>query len=187
MDEDTTKKSNDESQTTNDEAQESFDVSPSTENEEETTKEVIKEVEVEVNVDYKDKWMRAQADYQNLQKEIAQKRSQWVKMSEVQVLEAFIPVYDNFKKAAAHTPEEGGNWNAWAQGISFIQKQFGDILNQFNVEEIKTVGEKFDIELHEAAGEEESDKESGTILKEVDAGYKANGKIIKPAKVIVAK
>lgn len=150
------------------------------------SKEVIKEVEVEVNVDYKDKWMRAQADYQNLQKEIADKRSQWVKMSEIQVLEAFIPVYDNFKKAAAHTPEDGGNWDAWAKGIGFIQKQFGDILSQFNVEEIKTVGEKFDIELHEAAGEEESEKESGTILKEVDAGYKANGKVIKPAKVIIA-
>lgn len=148
-------------------------------------KEVVKEVEV--HLDYKDKWLRAQADYQNLQKEIAQKRSEWVKMSEVQVLEAFIPVYDNFKKAASHTPEDDGNWKAWAAGIGYIQKQFGDILKQFNVEEIKTVGEPFNIELHETAGEEESDKEPGTIVKEVDAGYMANGRVLKAAKVIVAK
>lgn len=142
----------------------------------------------EENVDYKDKFLRAQADYQNLQKEISEKKSQWIKMSEVQILEEFIPVYDNFKKAASHTPEEGGNWEAWAKGIGFIQKQFADILAQYKVDEMKTVGEKFDPTKHEAVGEEPSEEyESGTIIREIDAGYMAGERVVKTAKVITAE
>ena len=75
--------------------------------------------EVEVNVDYKDKWMRAQADYSNLVRETAEKRSEWAAMSEWQILEEFIPVYDNFKKAFSVKEQE--TWNKeqenWKKGI----------------------------------------------------------------------
>jgi len=63
-----------------------------------------------------------------------------------------------------------------------------DILKNYQVEEIKTVGEKFDPRFHEAIGEEESEgSEPGTILKEVEGGYKRGDKVIKPARVIVSK
>ncbi len=138
--------------------------------------------------EYKAGWQRAQADYKNLVKEVENNRSELVKLSERQILEDFIPVYDNFKKAFAMEQgtmsKEQENWTA---GIGFIKKQFGDILKNYNVEEIKTVGGKFDPELHEALSEEESDQEPGTILKEMDSGYIKDGKVIKAAKVIVSK
>lgn len=136
--------------------------------------------------EYKAGWARAQADYQNLQKEMDQKRSEWVQMSEIQVLEEFIPVYDNFKKAFAVEIDGDDKLKSWKQGIEYIMKQFGDILKQHDVEEIKTVGEQFDPNLHEAMGEEEG-KEEGVILKEIESGYLANGKVLKVAKVIVTK
>lgn len=147
----------------------------------------IKEAE-----DYKAGWQRAQADYKNLQKEISEMRSEWVRMSEQQILEDFIPVYDNFKKAFVHHPElegdeAGKKIKNWIDGVGFIMKQFENVLKSHSVEEIKTVGEIFNPEQCEAVGEEESDQPEHTILKEVDAGYMMKGKVIKVAKVIVAK
>jgi molecular chaperone GrpE len=140
--------------------------------------------------EYKSGWQRALADYKNLQKESADMRGVWAKASEQYILEEFVPVYENFKKAFAHkdamTDEK--SWKQWAEGIGYIQKQFGDILKNYQIEEIKTVGEKFDPRYHEAIGEEESgEAESGVILKEVEGGYKRGDKIIKPARVIINK
>ena len=137
--------------------------------------------------EYKAGWQRAQADYKNLQKEIQDKKQEWLEYSKEQILEEFIPVYENFKKAYAHHPKEGDKaWEAWSQGVGFIMKQFGDILKNQGVEEIKTVGEQFDHHLHEAVSEEDGEEE-GLILKEVESGYKMGEKVIRVAKVIVSK
>ncbi len=138
---------------------------------------------------YKSGWIRAQADYQNLQKEVEAKRGELVRMSEAQILEEFLPVYTNFKTAFYHAPKEGEekNWQNWSAGIGFIMKQFSDILKQYDVEEIKTVGEMFNPELHDAVGEEVSDAPPHTILREVETGYTMKGKVLKVAKVIVCK
>src|SRR3989338_251193 len=139
---------------------------------------------------HKTKWLRAQADYQNLKKEIEKMRGEWAAMSELHILEEFIPVYDNFKKAFVHDVSEGDvtRWENWKKGIAYIQKQFGDILRAHQIEEIKTTGEPFDPERHEAVGEEKKDDTpSGIILKEIDGGYMLNGKVVKVAKVIIAE
>src|SRR3989344_8285927 len=119
--------------------------------------------------EYKANWQRALADYRNLQKETAAMRSQWAQMSEENILQNFIPVYENFKKAFnASLPAGGDNekqWQGWKQGIEYIMKQFGDVLKSYNVQEIKKVGEQFDPRLHEAVSEEEGE-EAGVILKE---------------------
>lgn len=140
--------------------------------------------------EYKLGWQRALADYQNLQKETSSRRGEWAQMSKLQILEEFIPVYDNFKKAFASKTADG--WNReqenWAMGIQFIMKQFGDVLKNHQIEEIKTVGERFDTARHEAVGEEAVDgKEAGVILREAEGGYTLGGRVVKVAKVIVAK
>ncbi len=142
--------------------------------------------------DYKSKWMRALSDYQNLQKETAIQRSEWVRMSELQVIEEFLPVYSNFRKAFAVTGNnESGIMNqesSWGKGIGYIMKQFGDVLKAHGVEEIKTTGEVLDTAKHEAVGEEESEEvESGRIVREVETGYMMKGKVVRVAKVVVAK
>lgn len=146
--------------------------------------------------EYKSGWQRALADYKNLQRETEQRRGEWVKMSEVEILEDFIPIYENFKQAFSQDftngPQTGGPTNSanenWKMGIECIKKQFAEVLKQHGVEEIKTVGEKFDPNLHEAGGEEEVEgKESGEIVREVSGGYKMGGKVIRAARVIVVK
>lgn len=144
--------------------------------------------------DYKTSWQRATADYQNLKKEVEMRRAEWAQMSEQQILEEFIPVYDNFKKAFAAKLDAGEatdaikKWENWKQGIQYIMKQFSDVLKAHQVEEIKTVGEKFDPTKHESVGEEENDNyKTGMICREAEGGYTKNGRIIKPAKVILSK
>ncbi|MCF6276698.1 MAG: nucleotide exchange factor GrpE [Candidatus Magasanikbacteria bacterium] len=140
--------------------------------------------------EYKNMALRAQADYQNLQKEVSEQRIVWAKMSKVQVIEDFLPVFDNFTTAFAHKDNlpEDKNWESWSKGIGFIMKQFEDILTQNGIEVIKTVGEDFNPEFHEAVSEEDSEEfESGKILKEVGVGYKVGDKVLKVARVIVNK
>ncbi|MFA6105208.1 MAG: nucleotide exchange factor GrpE [Patescibacteria group bacterium] len=141
------------------------------------------------SAEYKLGWQRAMADYQNLKKETEARRAEWVQMSEQQILEEFIPVYDHFKTAFYHHPDLNGdqkNIKNWIDGIGYIMKQFGDVLKAHDVEEIKTVGEMFDPVFHEAAGEEDGEK-SGKIIREVSGGYKMGKRVIKPARVIISK
>ena len=117
-------------------------------------------------------------------------RAAWAKASEQYILEEFIPVYENFKKAFAHkeSMSDEKTWQQWADGIGHIKKQFADILKSYQVEEIKTVGENFDPRLHEAVAEEVVEEtEAGLILRELEGGYKRGDKIIKPARVIISK
>jgi molecular chaperone GrpE len=140
--------------------------------------------------EYKQNWQRALADYQNLQKETAARRSELVSMSEQQILEEFIPVYDNFKSAfrSKDRLEWNKEQNNWVIGIQYIMKQFGDVLKAHNVEEIKTAGEKFDPKMHEAVSEEENqDVKNGMIVREAEGGYVMGGRVIKTAKVVIAK
>lgn len=138
--------------------------------------------------EYKSGWQRALADYQNLQRETTARRSEWAQMSKLQILEDFIPVYDNFKKAFAMKPVQEGAPENWAKGIQFIMKQFGDVLKNHQIEEIKTVGEQFDPTRHESVGEEMAEgKQAGVIIREAEGGYLLGGKVVKVAKVIIAK
>lgn len=157
---------------------------------EDIQEEVVEDLTVQEQLEqYKTGWLRAQADYANLQKEMAAKRSELMIWSERQILEEFIPVLDNFKKAfASKNSEWEKEQENWVRGIEFIMKQFDGVLKNHNVESIKTVGEEFNTELHEAAGEVHSDEfDEGVIVREVDAGYTMKGNVIKVAKVIVCK
>lgn len=164
------------------------DENQETQEQEEKKEEQNKETEEEQ--DYKEKWLRAQADYQNLKKSLSEKREEIRNRVEFQVLEEFIPVFDNFKKAYKHKPEEADDnqWGNWAQGMEFILQQFDKILNKFGVQTIDTDNKKFDPNLHEAVERRESeDYKEDVIIEEIESGYKADDKVLKAARVVVSK
>ncbi len=129
-------------------------------------------------------WQRATADYGNLKKESDKKISEVAEFAKIGLVSDLIPIVDNFNKAIEHVPKDQEKEN-WVVGIFHIKKQLEDFLSQNGLEKIKTVGEKFDHNLHEAIGSEPGEKDS--ILKEVNSGYKLNGQVIIPAKVIVGE
>ena len=135
--------------------------------------------------EYKTGWQRALADYKNLQNEIDKKKSDWAKYSEVQILEEFLPVYEHLKMSIDND-EVQTDKSPWVEGVKYVLKQFREILDNHGIEEIKTVGEKFDPSLHEAVSHEKAEnKDDDEIIKEVSPGYKMGDRILKAARVIV--
>lgn len=133
----------------------------------------------ERNVELEHKYKRALADYQNLLKQVAAEKQEFAKFANEQLLYEILPVYDNLKMSLKHADKEAKN-NGWLEGVEHVVKQFRGVLENIGVEEIKVIGKKFDPRTMEAV-EGNGDK----VKQEVKSGYRLNGKIIIPAKVIV--
>jgi len=132
-------------------------------------------------------WQRAKADYSNLKKDEQKKAAEVAQWSNAAVMSEVLPVYNHFKLALKHIPEEQKK-EAWVQGVMLIRKQFADFLSRYDISEIKTEGEIFDPNLHEALTHEEKEGyEADRIFEEVSPGYLLGGKVLMPAKVKVAK
>lgn len=137
--------------------------------------------------EYLNGWRRAQADYQNLVKETDLRKIEFIRYANEDLIGEILPVLDNFKIAFRQIPEAEKD-SAWVVGFSYIKKQLEDVLKNHNVEEIKTVGTQFDPVEHEAIEHIQRDGvKSGEIVEERQAGYKLNGKVIQPAKVVAAE
>lgn len=135
--------------------------------------------------EYLNGWKRAQADYQNLMKESAQQKAELIKNANQGLILELLPILDNFKIALNQIPEDEKD-SPWVIGFSHIKKQMEDLLADYGIEHIATVGEKMNLDEHEAIEtREEEGKEDDVILEERKAGYKMNGKVIQVAKVIV--
>lgn len=129
--------------------------------------------------DAEERYKRALADYQNLLRQNAEDRKGLVKYANENLIIEIIPVYDNLKMSLAHIDEKTEN-NGWLIGIKHVIRQFKTTLEKAGIEEIKTVGEKFDHNSMEAVG-----GQGETVVEEIRPGYKLNGKVIVPARVVV--
>jgi len=143
-------------------------------------KAVLKILEVKELDSFENKYKLALADYQNLLKKTASDKTEFAKYAISDLLEDIIPVYDHLKMSLGGLPAEEEN-SAWVVGVKYVLKQFSDSLSARGVEEIKTVGEKFDHNTMEAL-----EGEGDIVSKEIMSGYKLNGRLIRAAKVIVA-
>lgn len=124
-------------------------------------------------------YKRALADYQNLVKHSNNEKIEFFKYSLEKFFLEILPIFDNLKMAIS-TLDEGEENNPWVEGIKYVIKQFRDTFLENGIEEIKTVGEKFDYNRMEAV------KGDGDIVKkEIRPGYILNGKVIIPAKVVL--
>ncbi|MFA6098726.1 MAG: nucleotide exchange factor GrpE [Patescibacteria group bacterium] len=138
--------------------------------------------------EYLNGWKRAKADYINLKKETDKKQMELVQFANATLILQLLPVNDNFKLAWQHIPEEHKKNDEWLKGIEQIKKQFSNLLKDLGIEEIKTVGEKFNPELHESVAKEKKENvASGVIISEVKPGYKLYDRVLEPAKVKVAE
>ncbi len=136
--------------------------------------------------EYLDGWQRSKADFTNYKKRQVDLMSDFKKYSQTEFILEILPVLDSFNQALKYIPEEEKKSN-WVMGMLGIKMQFDKFLQEHGVEEIKSIGEKFDPNLHEGIGVEESDEKSNTIIEEVQKGYTLNNRVIRAAKVKIAK
>jgi molecular chaperone GrpE len=137
-------------------------------------------------LELENKYKRALADYQNLLKRSADEKREFVRYANEGMILDFLPVYENLKLAVNHSKSDDEN-KSWLEGVKYVIKQFGDIMKEYGVEEIKTAGEKFDHNLMEALENEATDDQDldGIVARELSPGYSMNEKVIKAARVVV--
>ncbi len=130
-------------------------------------------------------WQREKADFVNYKKQREQELEEFRKFAGEEIILDLLPVVDNFNLATKHLPEELEN-SEWAKGIYHIKSQLENFLREVGVEEMKSVGEKFNPEYHEVIGKEKSDEPEDIIVEEIRKGYLMKGKVIRPARVVVS-
>ncbi len=147
--------------------------------------------------DYLASWQRERADFLNYKKDEIKRIEGFFKYAGQELILKILPILDNFDVAEKKLPEELKN-NENVKGILQIKKQVLDFLKNLGIEPIDCLGKKFDTNFMEAVEEVEvkpphqiwcggKDKESGMVIEEIQKGYKIQGKVLRPARVKVAK
>lgn len=151
-------------------------------NTEETEAEKLKTDLENLNNQY----IRLAADFDNYRKRQAQEREALLKYGAQECLKKVIEVADNFDRAI-QTVENIDNIDKMKETFFILNKQLTDSLAKLGVEQIKSVGEKFDPNLHEAVMQTPTEEyPEETIIAEMQKGYKLGDKVLRPAMVNVA-
>ncbi len=138
--------------------------------------------------DYKELFLRANADLLNFQRRIERERSEWGLVIQADILEKIVPFIDELERAI-DTAEKNivQEQQAWVEGFRLMLRNFKKTLTDLGVEEINTTG-TFDPVLHEALMQVESpDHRSGEIVQVFGKGYHLKEKVLRHARVSVAK
>jgi molecular chaperone GrpE len=138
--------------------------------------------------DFKDKYFRALAEMENMRKRMGREKQELSRFGVDNTISQFLPALDNFENALTFADSATGEVKNWALGFKMILAQFKEVLHQAGVVIFHSEGKQFDPLYHEAVELEETDKvPDGTILQEFTRGYKSADRIIRPARVKVAK
>ncbi len=144
--------------------------------------ETLKQQIAELN----DKYLRLYSDYDNYRKRTMREKAELIKSAACDLILELLPVADDFERAIA-AAEQTTDIQSVIQGIKLIQQKFIGVLSRNGIEEIKSIGEKFNTDFHEALKTTtvDNDAQKGTIVEEIQKGYLLNGKVIRHAKVSV--
>ncbi|NLT06400.1 MAG: nucleotide exchange factor GrpE [Solirubrobacterales bacterium] len=134
---------------------------------------------------------RTQADFENFRKRAARDAAAAGERAKSGLVRELLPVVDNLERAIASAAagEAGGDGRPpehLADGVRLVHSELVAVLARNGVEGFDPRGEKFDPELHEALSMRSEDgAESGTVLDVVEKGYRLNGTVLRPARVVV--
>lgn len=135
----------------------------------------------------KDQMLRLQAEFDNYRKRMLKEREELRKFANEDLILSLLDVVDNFERALVSV-DQVEDKTIVIEGVKMIEKQLKMILEQYGVKSIKTAGTVFDPGYHEAIAQEVSqDVEENHILEELQRGYQLHDKVIRFAKVKVAK
>ena len=127
--------------------------------------------------DYKSKYLRALADYQNFENRVREEKKELVTGANKHFILKLLPFLDNLNKAEVFFKDEG---------LKLIKQEFLDLLKSEGVEEINPVGQEFDPQIAEAV-DIKPGEEDNKILEVLRKGYTLEGKVLQVAQVTVSK
>ena len=149
----------------------------------EALKKKLEEAESKTS-EYRDSWMRSQAEFQNYRKRIERDNELTYVSMKGDIIKKILPALDDLERALQNRQAE----DAWADGIELIARKLQNMLENEGVKKIQAVGEEFDPNFHEAISHEPADGvQSGHVIGVVQNGYMLGERVIRPALVRVAQ
>lgn len=138
--------------------------------------------------DFLDHLRRLKAEFENYKKRLIKEQTLFMSLANEELIVKLLSVVDNLERAIDFASnQENQEFAKTLEGFRLIFTQLMDILQKEGLEEIKTEGEHFDPEFHEALISEESDLQPDTVIRVIEKGYKLKDKVLRPAKVIVSR
>jgi len=158
-------------------------VATNTEEVNDTTSNSVANAEAE---EYYAQLQRVMADFDNYRKRTVKEKDALYSIISSEIITEFLPVIDTLEKSL-QTKAEDDTSKAWKNGVELIHRQFLDVFTKLGAEEIKTVGEEFNPNLHEAVMHiEDENVGENIIVEELRKGYKLKDRIIRHSMVKVA-
>jgi molecular chaperone GrpE len=137
--------------------------------------------------DNHDRYLRTAADLENFRRRTVREKEELRLFAASRMLEDFLPALDNLSLALASARQPKAELKALADGVDLVQQQLKAALATHGLKEINPLGQPFDPHQHEAISHQSSDATKAEhVLKVVRTGYVLNGRLLRPASVIVS-
>jgi molecular chaperone GrpE len=138
--------------------------------------------------------LRNAAEFQNYRRRTEQEKAQLVGLGKTLVIQQFLDIVDDFQRSLEaaeqvdrNDSESGSAYRALKEGVDLVYRKFVDGLTKLGVQPIEAVGRPFDENEHEAMMQQpDTDAAPGTVIEELQKGYRMGDRILRHAKVIVA-
>lgn len=140
--------------------------------------------------DYYNQLLRLQADFENYRKRMEKDRPELIKWGKAEILLKLLPLYDMLLSAHAHinTAKENGGGDETLKGLEMIFKEFSKVFDAEGLRAMDTVGKPYDPMASEILGIVEGTEENdGFVVEELQKGFYFGEKILRPARVKIAK
>ena len=160
---------------------------PTGENEADTTNPITEPKPENLCSELNDKYLRLYSDFDNFRKRTLKEKIESIKFASEDIIVKLLPVLDDFERALKAFDVVSDADQASKDGMVLIFNKFVSILNQQGLQHMRTAGESFDTDFHEAITNIPAPKpeQKGKIVDVVENGYLLNGKVIRYAKVVV--
>ena len=135
-----------------------------------------------------DRLLRQQADLENVRKRLERERIEFQRYAHEDIIADLLGILDDLERSVAAAEDKQENFSAFLKGIEMILAHLYELLKKRGVAPIEALGRPFDPSQHEALLQTETEEhEDGTVLEELQKGYRLHERILRTAKVRVAK
>ncbi|HEY85540.1 MAG TPA: nucleotide exchange factor GrpE [Chloroflexi bacterium] len=135
-------------------------------------------------VNWKTAARQLRADMDNFRRRQTRRADESIAAERERLLRRFLPLADGLERALYHSAQDDASLQ---EGVEALSRQLMNLLKAEGVTPIEALAQPFDPELHEAIATVPADAEAGTIVDQIESGYKLKDKLLRPAKVVVAQ
>lgn len=160
---------------------------PSAQTEEAASENGCEDLAAQV-AELRDRALRQAAELDNYKKRTEREKAEFFKRANQGLVKDLLPVLDNLERALTSARETPQSDQTLMQGVEMVHADLLKTLGRYGLEPIESMGQTFDPELHEAMMQQEDpEQEENTVLAEAQKGYTFEGRLLRPAMVVVSR